>query len=109
MEKQVNKLTKSNRNTVLMVRDTPHPLQPINQRFLQTVRPRVPDLNTPIFCSRDDEREFWVEDGERDVVRVAFKRGYLGLCGDVPYLNGAVIAACDDVGAVCVWVVVNLP
>lgn len=49
--------TNGNFIPALLVRHTPSPLKPIAQSVLQSIRRRVPDLDGPVFGTRDDDRQ----------------------------------------------------
>lgn len=92
----------------LLVGHTPCALQAVAQGLLKAVGATVPDLDSAVLGTGDDDGQLRVVDGERDVVGVALESGLQRLGRQVPDLDGAVVGGCEDVGAVGVGVVVDV-
>ena len=60
----------------------------------------IPDLDSPIFTSADDDGKTGVEGGEWNVVCVTFHGLDTAFGEVVPYLDGLVVASGDEVGSV---------
>jgi len=75
---------------VLLVGNTPSPLQSVAESVLEPVRRRVPDLDSTVLGSRDDDGKGRMEDGEGDVPGVRFEGLNAGLGVVVPDLDSSV-------------------
>jgi hypothetical protein len=78
--------------SVLPVRNTPASLQPVAQGRLQPVGRRVPELDGPVFGTRNDERQRRMEDGKRDVGSGRIDGLHARLVLVVPNLDGPIRA-----------------
>ena len=100
--------TNSNSLLALLVSNTPCSLEAVVQRLLKSVGVRVPYPDGTIFRAGDDDGQFRVVAGKRDVVGVAFEGSDQGLGGVIPNLNGAVVGGGKEVRLVGVRVVVDV-
>lgn len=101
-------VTDSNLVAVLSVGNTPTPLQTITQGRLESIRRRVPDLDSPVLGTGNDDGQRRVEDREGYVGGMPFERLHARLVLVVPDLDGTVVTRGDHVRPVTAVVVLDI-
>ena len=78
-------------------RNTPSALKSIIECVFHSIGPAVPNLDCSILASTDDDREVWVENGERNVVGMSLHGLHTALAKIVPHFDGLVVACGNEV------------
>ena len=87
--------------------DRPNSLQPVVQCGFQSIRIRMPDLNSSILGTGDDDRQLRMEGHCGNVLCMPFQGLDTGFILVIPYLNKTIVCSRDKIRFISSVIVIN--